>query len=93
MFLEVHTSFTDLDQAKKVSRQLIAERLAACVNLIPAFSLYRWEGGIAAEDEVIAVLKTTEGKYPALAEKIKALHPYEIPMIVAKKIHGGTDDY
>jgi len=93
MFLEVHTSFADLDKAKDISHKMIEDGLAACANLLPAFSLYRWAGKIASEDEVIAVFKTTEEMYPEFEKQMKALHPYEVPMIVANRIVTGDDDY
>jgi len=87
MFLDVHTSFSSRRTAAKVSRKLIEERLAACANILPASSLYRWKGSIAREDEVIVHLKTSETLYPKLEKRIAELHPYEIPMITASRIY------
>jgi periplasmic divalent cation tolerance protein len=93
MFLDVHTSFSSRKIAEQVSRKLIEERLAACANILPASSLYRWKGSIARKDEVIVYFKTTETLYPKLEKRIVELHPYEVPMITASKIHLADGKY
>jgi periplasmic divalent cation tolerance protein len=91
--LSVHTSFSNLSDANNISRNIVREKLAACANLLPAHSIYWWEGEIESTDEVIVHFKTTEDKYPALEHRLRELHPYQTPMIVAMAIQAGSDGY
>jgi periplasmic divalent cation tolerance protein len=76
------------------ARQLVDERLAACVNLLPAMrSIYRWEGAIQEEPERQVVIKTTTGRLDALIARLKALHPYEVPECLMVPVQGGGADY
>lgn len=82
--LVVLSTFPDADSAARVARTLVDDRLAACVNLIPSVrSIYRWQGAISDEAETLAVIKTTAGRYAALAARIAELHPYQVPEIIA----------
>jgi periplasmic divalent cation tolerance protein len=92
-FLAVHTSFSNMTDAERVSRILIEEKLAACANILPAHSIYRWHERIKDEDEVFVILKTDEDTYPALERRILELHPYEVPMITATSISAGSKSY
>jgi len=92
-FLSVHTSFSKKADAERVSRILIENKLAACVNILPARSMYRWKDKVEEEDEVIAIFKTDEKTYPALERRLTELHPYEVPMIVALPIQAGSTNY
>lgn len=92
-FLAVHTSFSNRTDAERVSRILVNEKLAACVNILPAHSIYHWKGSVEAENEVLVILKTDEETYPALERRILELHPYEVPMIVATPICSGSKSY
>jgi periplasmic divalent cation tolerance protein len=69
--------------AATIARQLVEDRLAACVNLIPVQSVYVWDGLVQEEAETTLVIKVSEDKLTALREKILALHPYDLPEIVA----------
>lgn len=93
MFLEVHTSFSGLSEAKRVARTLVEEHLAACANVVPAHSIYRWKDTVEEADEVIVILKTDREHYPALEKRLTQLHPYEVPMIVAIPLHAGSTSY
>lgn len=92
-FLSVHTSFSKKTDAERVSRILIENKLAACVNILPARSIYRWKGKVEEEDKVIAIFKTDEKTYPALERRLTELHPYQVPMIVAHTIQAGSESY
>lgn len=77
-------TFPDKATAQRVATALVEQRLAACVNLLPAIdSIYRWEGRIESACEVLALIKTTAEACPQLESKLKELHPYEVPEIVA----------
>lgn len=74
----------DAATADRIAGQLVGERLAACVNILaPCRSVYRWEGGIRHDDEVPLLIKTPADRLDALLARLKALHPYEVPEIVA----------
>jgi periplasmic divalent cation tolerance protein len=91
--LAVHTSFSNKRDAVRVSRILVEEKLAACANILPAQSIYRWKENVEEEDEVVVILKTCEETYPALEERLARLHPYEVPMVVAFRVQAGSKNY
>ena len=69
------------DAAEDLARTLVEERLAACVNRVPCESVYRWDGEVHADEEVILFAKTTAERYPDLEARIEELHPYDVPCI------------
>lgn len=92
--LLVFSTFPDDAKAREVARLLIGERLAACANLLPgATSLYVWEGRTEEVTEVLALFKTTRPDYPALEARLRALHPYELPEIIAVPLAAGLPAY
>ena len=77
----------DQDTARHIARTLVEERLAACVNILPACrSVYRWQGELEEDSELPLLIKTTEEAYPALQHRLVVLHPYEVPEIIAVEI-------
>ncbi len=69
-------------------------RLIACGTVIPgAASIYRWRGAVAEEREVVVILKTTQARWAALAAALPALHPYEVPELIALPVAGGHGPY
>ena len=84
----------DADSGATLARALVDERLAACVNLVPGVrSIYRWEGGIEEDSEVLLVVKTRQERCEALAARVEALHPYDLPEVVVLPIEGGGARY
>jgi len=82
--LLVLSTFPDAAAAGTAAEALVKERLAACVNILPGVqSVYRWEGRVESGAEVLALIKTTHERYPALESRLRELHPYEVPEIVA----------
>jgi periplasmic divalent cation tolerance protein len=82
------------DQAAELARALVEARLAACGNIVPGLrSIYRWEGKVHDEAEALLVLKTTRGRYAALRDRILALHPYEVPEVLALPVEAGSARY
>jgi periplasmic divalent cation tolerance protein len=69
------------DMAEDLARTLVEERLVACVNRVACDSVYRWDGEVHADDEVILLAKTADERYPALVERIGELHPHDVPCI------------
>lgn len=92
--LLVITNLPDAATARSLADLLVAERLAACVNILaPCRSVYRWQGQIEAADEVPLLIKTTTECYPALEAAIRENHPYELPEIVAVRLDRGLPAY
>jgi periplasmic divalent cation tolerance protein len=84
----------DAEVGARLGRALVEERLAACVNLLPGVrSIYRWQDAVQEDTEVLLVVKTREERCPALAARVEALHPYELPEVVVLPIAGGLDRY
>jgi len=84
----------DRPTAERIARPLIEERLAACVNLLPGLtSIYRWEGALCQESETLLLIKTRRRRVPALARRIKTLHPYTVPELIALPIVTGSAPY
>ena len=76
------------------AKALVEERLAACVNLLPAMdSVYRWEGRVERESERQVIIKTTRERTETLWERVRELHPYEVPEFVVLAIVDGNDAY
>src|SRR4051812_6574973 len=80
--------------AKALAGVLVAERLAACVNVLPEMeSTYRWKGSVETERERQIVIKTTASRVTALYARVHQLHPYEVPEFVVLPILGGSNRY
>ncbi len=78
----------------KLGRTLVEEGLAACVNVLPgARSIYRWEGRVVEEDEAIAIVKSVAPLVPAIASRVRELHPYDLPEVLAVPTAGGSEAY
>lgn len=87
-------SFPDEETAARIARVLVDEGLAACVNLVGgARSIYRWQGAVCDEAEVLAIAKTTADRVAALTSRVVALHPYEVPEVVALPVLDGHAPY
>lgn len=92
--LLILTNLPDDASARKLAEHLVAERLAACVNVLsPCQSVFRWQGAVESAVEVPLLIKSTAERYPALELAIKALHPYELPEIIAVPIARGLQSY
>lgn len=88
------TTCPDADTAGRIAEALVAARLAACVQVLPGVaSVYRWQGAIERADEVLLLAKTSRERFEALSARIVALHPYEVPEIVAFDIAAGLPAY
>lgn len=80
--------------AKKIATDLVIEKLAACVQVVPGVqSFFRWVGKVSNSEEILLIIKTTSDRYPQLESRITALHPYELPEIVTLQINGGLEGY
>ena len=90
----VYAIFADIEEAKRIGRAVVDERLAACVNILePIHSIYRWEGEVHSADEAAALFKTSRAAADALIARIAELHSYELPCIVTWPIDKLTAAY
>jgi periplasmic divalent cation tolerance protein len=88
------STFPDVETARRIARDMVAENFAACANLVPKIeSIYRWQGKIEQGDETLVLFKTTAARFAAFQEKLKALHPYDVPEIISCKIDSGLPEY
>jgi periplasmic divalent cation tolerance protein len=91
---QVTTSLPQRELAERLALQLVEERLVACAQVVgPVQSTYRWQGAIETAEEWYCHLKTTLERVPALTSRIRALHPYDVPEIIALSIVGGDPAY
>jgi periplasmic divalent cation tolerance protein len=84
---------SDEATAERLATALVQEGLAACVNRLPVHSTYIWNGAVQTEPELQLLIKTTAGRYEALENRLRALHPYELPEIIAVPIVRGLPGY
>jgi periplasmic divalent cation tolerance protein len=92
--LVVLTTCPDDAVAARIARELVESGLAACVNRIGAVhSTYRWQGATHDEPEVLLVIKTLSARYPELEMRLKSLHPYDVPEIIALPVAAGSAQY
>lgn len=92
--LWVACNVPDTECARRMAVQLVEAGLAACVNIgAPVESIYRWQGAIETAAEIPLWIKTTEARYPALEARIRALHPYQVPEILALPVTTGLAAY
>lgn len=84
-----------LAEARRIARQVVDSRLAACVSILlgPVESVYRWKGSVERAREVLLMIKTTQDRLAALEEKILKLHSYDTPEIIALPVVAGLPDY
>jgi periplasmic divalent cation tolerance protein len=84
----------NLDEAQRLATMLIEERLAACAQILPEIqSIYRWQGKLERAGEVLIIVKTVSSRFEELEQRVRALHSYETPEIVAFKLTSGSAPY
>jgi len=92
--LLVFTTLPSADKAAELAKLLVNERLVACANLLPAVrSIYRWQGELHDENEVLVLLKTRAEHLERLKLRILEVHPYEVPEVLAVPIESGYQPY
>lgn len=92
-FQIVLTTCPDTAAAERIARVLVEEKLAACVNMLPPMrSIYRWKGRVEDATEQLLVIKTAQ-QFAAVRDRIRSLHPYELPEIIAVPIADGFPEY
>ena len=82
--ISVYAVFASAEEAERIGRTVVEERLAACVNILgPTRSIYRWKGAIETADEVAAIFKTHHWQSDSLIARITGLHSYDVPCVVS----------
>ena len=93
-FQIVLSTCPDSTTAEQIARALVEEKLAACINILPRIqSIYRWKGQVETASEILMVIKSETHAFALICDKIKSLHPYELPEIVAVPIADGSPEY
>jgi periplasmic divalent cation tolerance protein len=88
------STFPDRETAQRISTQLVTDKFAACANIIPAIeSVYRWKEKVETGNETLVFFKLSEDRQSAFQEKLRSLHPYEVPEIIFVPISRGLPDY
>ena len=92
--LIVLVTTANAEEASRIAEVLVSERLAACVNIVPGIeSIYRWEGKVTRDHESLMIIKTTGERYDELEHRVKELHGYSTPEVIAFKIDRGSEQY
>jgi periplasmic divalent cation tolerance protein len=88
------STFPDADTARRVAREIVELRLAACGNIVPQIhSVYRWQGKVESGEEALAIFKLSASRYAEFESKLRSLHPYDVPEIISCKIEAGLPEY
>ncbi len=93
MFSIIYITAGSIDEAKSIGRVLVEERFAACVNIFPITSIYRWKDNIEEAGEFVMLVKTVTSKVKDIEKRVKQLHSYEVPCIISFKMDSGSEDY
>ena len=88
------STFPDAETARQVSDQLVSERFAACANILPSVeSIYRWKDNIESGNETLVFFKLSEDRQSAFQDKLRSLHPYDVPEIIFVPVTDGLPEY
>jgi periplasmic divalent cation tolerance protein len=88
------STFPDADTARRISNELVTEKFAACANILPAVeSIYRWKEKIESGNEILVFFKLRGDRQSAFQEKLRSLHPYEVPEIIFVPVVNGLPQY
>ena len=94
MYIVVLVTAKDEAQAHKIAEKLVAEKLAACANIVPGIqSIFHWKGKIDRAQEVLLILKSRRRHFPSIVQAVKSLHSYDVPEVIALPIVEGNKDY
>src|SRR6266436_3077955 len=88
------STFPDAEIAHRISNQLVSERFAACANILPSVeSIYRWKDKIESGNETLVLFKLSEDRQSAFQDKLRSLHPYDVPEIILVPVTSGLPEY
>ncbi|HSE36652.1 MAG TPA: divalent-cation tolerance protein CutA [Blastocatellia bacterium] len=92
--IAVFVTASNSEEASLLADVLVSERLAACVNIVPAIqSIYLWQGKVTRDNESLLIIKTTGERYTELERRVNELHSYSTPEVLALRIERGSDQY
>ena len=93
-FVQVQTTTASEEDARRIAKALVEERLAACVQIVgPITSTYWWQGRIDSSQEWLCCIKTSQALYKRIESTVRTLHPYDEPEILATPVVAGSDGY
>ncbi|MCE3008707.1 MAG: divalent-cation tolerance protein CutA [Bacteroidetes bacterium] len=93
-FKLIYITTPTVDSATEIAEALLREGLIACANILPGMlSMYEWEGKLRKEPEALLLCKSTSYMVPRIVERVRALHPHEVPCVTSVPIFGGNPDY
>ncbi|MCM8762589.1 MAG: divalent-cation tolerance protein CutA [Candidatus Omnitrophica bacterium] len=92
-YISVFTTTGSKEEAEKIAKKLLKDKLAACVQICPVSSIYRWKGKIEKAREYLCIIKSKKVLYIKIEKTIKALHPYKVPEIIFCDVTSGSKDY
>ena len=93
-YVVVYITCGSHEEATTIARDLVESRLIACANLVPGVtSIYRWEGKVESDQEVLLIAKTRQVLFPKLAERVTQLHSYDLPEVIALPLQAGLEGY
>ncbi len=88
------STFPDVETARRISNELVVGKFAACANILPSVeSIYRWKEKIESGNETLVLFKLSEDRQAAFQEKLRSLHPYEVPEIILVPVSSGLPEY
>jgi|ERR671922_751988 periplasmic divalent cation tolerance protein len=88
------STFPDSEIARRISSQLVSERFAACANMLPSVeSIYRWKEKIESGNETLVLFKLGEDRQSAFQDKLRSLHPYDVPEVIFVSVASGLPEY
>ena len=88
------STFPDAEIARRISHDLVSQRFAACANILPAVeSIYRWKEKIESGNEILVFFKVSEDRQSAFQDKLRSLHPYDVPEIIFLTVESGVPEY
>jgi len=94
MYIVIFVTAANIQEAEKISSQLVNKKLIACANIVEGVkSLFWWQGKVDSAREVLLVIKSKKSKLAAIIKEVKSLHSYEVPEIIAMPIIAGDKDY
>lgn len=92
--IAIFVTANSIDEAERIGKMLVQEKLVACVNVVSSIrSFFHWKGELCEEDEVLMILKSVKKNLDEIINKVKKLHSYEVPEVIALPIIGGSEDY
>ncbi len=93
-YIVIFVTTSSISEAKKIGRALVENKLVACSNIVsPIQSIYRWQGKVCEDKEALIILKTKKKLFKQVEKRVKELHSYEVPEIIAIPVTEGSDNY